>query len=115
MFTKIMMARMNSLEEGFREVIHEMRDHMRHDEQRSASRGRVGKAAPKEKKLRDKERERPMTAGADKENLNPQAGYDGQEDAVVEKAQSARGANDERTMTKGGAHDRPTHERASSQ
>lgn len=72
MFTKIMMARMNSLEEGFREVIHEMRESMRNDLSRSRSRGRAARPAvvvTKEKR-KDKERERPLTAG-NKENVDP--------------------------------------------
>ncbi|KAK5059988.1 hypothetical protein LTR84_009871 [Exophiala bonariae] len=69
MFTKIMMARMNSLEEGFREVIHEMRENMRNDDNRSRSRGRAARppAAPKEKRVKEKDRERPTTSGGSKE------------------------------------------------
>ena len=44
MFGRLMLARMNNLEEGFREVVHEMRGHLRREEKRSRShdpRGRV--------------------------------------------------------------------------
>ncbi|KAL6244205.1 hypothetical protein RBB50_009075 [Rhinocladiella similis] len=69
-FTKIMMARMNSLEEGFREVIHEMRDHMKQDE-RSRSRERAPRPNTRQKKAKGKESYRPATAGGDKENVDP--------------------------------------------
>ncbi|KIW11861.1 hypothetical protein PV08_09134 [Exophiala spinifera] len=69
-FTKIMMARMNSLEEGFREVIHEMRDHMKQDEL-SRSRERVSRPKSRQKKVKGKEAYRPATAGGDKENVDP--------------------------------------------
>lgn len=74
MFTKIMMARMNSLEEGFREVIHEMRESMRNDDTRSRSRGRAARppAAPKEKRVKERDRERPTTSGGSKEKVHEQ-------------------------------------------
>lgn len=73
MFTKIMMARMNSLEEGFREVIHEMRETRRNDDNRSRSQGRAARpAAPKEKRIKEKERERPTTSGGSKEKIDDQ-------------------------------------------
>jgi hypothetical protein len=70
MFTKIMMARMNSLEESFRDVIHEMRSQLRHGEGVSQSRGRVARA---DRKDRDGEKEavRPATAGADTDGATP--------------------------------------------
>ena len=37
MFGRLMLARMNNLEEGFREVVHEMRGHLRREEKRSRS------------------------------------------------------------------------------
>lgn len=40
MLSRIMMARMNSLEEGFREVVHEMRENLKRQEKRSRSRSR---------------------------------------------------------------------------
>ncbi|KIV93691.1 hypothetical protein PV10_04886 [Exophiala mesophila] len=72
MFTKIMMARMNTLEEGFREVIHEMRESMRNDPSRSRSRGRAARPAAMvtKEKRKEKERDRPSTAG-NKENVDP--------------------------------------------
>ncbi|KAJ9631161.1 hypothetical protein H2204_008383 [Knufia peltigerae] len=69
-FTKIMMARMNSLEEGFREVIHEMRDHMKKEE-RSRSRERDPRPNTRQKRVKGKEAYRPATAGGDKENVSP--------------------------------------------
>jgi len=69
-FTKIMMARMNTLEEGFRDVIHEMRDHMK-QEDRSRSPERVQRPNTGQKRLRGKETYRPSTAGGDKENVDP--------------------------------------------
>ena len=50
MFGRLMMARMNSLEEGFREIAHEMREHLRRERSTSRSRpssqGRDGAARP---------------------------------------------------------------------
>jgi hypothetical protein len=40
MLSRIMMARMNSLEEGFREVVHEMRENLKRQESHSRSRSR---------------------------------------------------------------------------
>jgi hypothetical protein len=40
MLSRIMMARMNSLEEGFREVVHEMRENLKRQETHSRSRSR---------------------------------------------------------------------------
>jgi len=73
MFAKIMMARMNSLEEGFREVIHEMRESLRNDDNRSRSRGRAARPAiPKEKRNKEKDRERPTTSGGSKDTIDEQ-------------------------------------------
>lgn len=74
MFTKIMMARMNSLEEGFREVIHEMRENMRNDDNRSRSRGRAARppTIPKEKRVKERDRDRPTTSGGSKEKTSDQ-------------------------------------------
>ncbi|KEF52968.1 uncharacterized protein A1O9_10875 [Exophiala aquamarina CBS 119918] len=73
MFAKIMMARMNSLEEGFREVIHEMRESLRNDDNRSRSRGRPARPAiPKEKRTKEKDRERPTTSGGSKDTVDVQ-------------------------------------------
>jgi hypothetical protein len=68
MFGRLMLARMNNLEEGFREVVHEMRGHLRREEKRSRShdpRGRTprphgkvnGKDAGTEKASGDERRE----------------------------------------------------------
>ena len=43
MFGRLMLARMNTLEEGFRDVVHELRGQMRRDGSRSQSRDRRGK------------------------------------------------------------------------
>lgn len=45
MFGRLMLARMNTLEEGFRDVVHEMRDQFRRAESRSRSRDRKGRLA----------------------------------------------------------------------
>ncbi|KIX04379.1 uncharacterized protein Z518_05247 [Rhinocladiella mackenziei CBS 650.93] len=74
MFAKILMARMNTLEEGFREVIHEMRESMRHDEGRSKSRGRVGRPGVREKRAKEKETGRPPTAEGNQDTIDPQEG-----------------------------------------
>jgi hypothetical protein len=50
-YVKIMMARMNTLEEGFREVVHEMRDYMHHDKA-EGKRGRESKTVARYPKLR---------------------------------------------------------------
>ncbi|KAL2418628.1 hypothetical protein ABEF91_004694 [Exophiala dermatitidis] len=61
LLAKIMMARMNSLEEGFRDVIHEMRETLRQDsvKSKSPSRGRPGRPAVKERKGKGKESHQP--------------------------------------------------------
>ena len=50
LFGRLMMARMNSLEEGFRDIVHEMRDHLRRERSdsrsRSPSRSRERPARP---------------------------------------------------------------------
>ena len=43
MFGRLVLARMNNLEEGFREVVHEMRDHIRRNDSRSESRDHSGR------------------------------------------------------------------------
>jgi hypothetical protein len=78
-FSRLMMARMNSLEEGFREVIHEMRETMGGISRgsRNQSPQRIPRPAQREKRGKDREREKPtanvgvvMDTG-DKENLEP--------------------------------------------
>ncbi|EXJ76795.1 uncharacterized protein A1O5_01303 [Cladophialophora psammophila CBS 110553] len=71
MFTKIMMARMNALEESFREVIHEMRDHMRHDGDGSRSRGGGARTNGPKERAREKEIDRPHAASNDAEAATP--------------------------------------------
>ncbi|KIY03935.1 uncharacterized protein Z520_00627 [Fonsecaea multimorphosa CBS 102226] len=73
MFTKILMARMNALEESFREVIHEMRDHMRQDDVRGGSRGGGAKTNGIKARTREKEVGRPLTASNDAEAATPRA------------------------------------------
>ncbi|EXJ84614.1 hypothetical protein A1O3_05284 [Capronia epimyces CBS 606.96] len=68
LLAKIMMARMNSLEEGFREVIHEMR---RQDNTRSKSRGRPGRPVVREKRAKGKETYQSATVGGEKEAVDP--------------------------------------------
>jgi hypothetical protein len=71
-FTKIMMARMNSLEEGFRDVVHEMRDHFRHDDAGSGGgRGRLVKAGGRKERAKEKEADPPATADGDKKLVTP--------------------------------------------
>ncbi|ETI21416.1 hypothetical protein G647_07763 [Cladophialophora carrionii CBS 160.54] len=106
MFTKIMMARMNSLEESFRDVIHEMRSHLRHGKGASQSRGRGRKD-----RFGEKEAIRPATADADTERPSPKSSR------ALEKrtfAQSEPGATVTETADKEAkesgkipAHDRP--------
>jgi hypothetical protein len=71
-FTKIMMARMNSLEEGFREVIHEMRDHMRRDDSRSRSPAPVARPVARARKFKQQEMQRPTSKAGNKENVEPE-------------------------------------------
>ncbi|KIW90784.1 uncharacterized protein Z519_08567 [Cladophialophora bantiana CBS 173.52] len=71
MFTKIMMARMNALEESFREVIHEMRDHMRHDDDASRSRGGGASTNGHKERTREKEIDRSHSASNDVETATP--------------------------------------------
>ncbi|OAG44794.1 hypothetical protein AYO21_00755 [Fonsecaea monophora] len=72
LFTKIMMARMNALEESFREVIHEMRDHMRHDV-RSRSRGGGPQPSGRKARTREEEVDRTLTASNYAEATTPRA------------------------------------------
>ena len=78
MFGRLMLARMNNLENGFREVVQEMRGHLRREEKRSRShdpRGRLprshgkgsGKDADKESRLEPENLER-----SEPRNLQPQ-------------------------------------------
>jgi hypothetical protein len=74
MLSRIMMARMNSLEEGFREVVHEMRENLKrqetHDRSRSRSRSRslerryaqmqTRRGKEKQEKEKEKEDEEPV-------------------------------------------------------
>lgn len=69
MFAKILMARMNSLEESFRNVVHEVRDHMRHDDYSSRSRGPVARGGGRRERAR--EADRPATAAGDVEAPSP--------------------------------------------
>ncbi|KKY27003.1 putative cation channel family [Phaeomoniella chlamydospora] len=77
MFGRLMLARMNNLEEGFREVVSEMRDHLRRDERSDgaissqphsdASRPKLSMAQSTKKDVnggagKGKEKERPTTA-----------------------------------------------------
>ena len=55
MFGRLMMARMNSLEEGFQEVVHGLKDHLRRQGSRSRSRDRSGGRKPHHSN-RDKKR-----------------------------------------------------------
>ncbi|OAP62919.1 hypothetical protein AYL99_02146 [Fonsecaea erecta] len=73
MFTKILMARMNALEESFREVIHEMRDHMRRDDVASGNRGEGAITSGLKGRIREKEVGRPLTANTDAEAATPRA------------------------------------------
>ena len=61
MLSRLVMARMNTLEEGFREVVHEMRENLRKAESRSRSRegARSGRhTRPHSRNRREKTRER---------------------------------------------------------
>ena len=61
-FAKIIMARMNTLEEGFRDVIHEMRGHFKNDDTGPDSCGRGMTAGDRKERARDKAPDRPATA-----------------------------------------------------
>jgi hypothetical protein len=112
MFTKIMMARMNSLEESFRDVIHEMRSQLRHGEGVSQSRGRVAKA---DRKDRDGEKEavRPATAGADTDGATPRSsgtpemGNSAQSETGATMTELAKKEQEEPVEVP--AHNRPLH------
>ena len=56
-FGRLMLARMNTLEEGFREVVHEMRSSLRHDASRAQSRARRGRAERPQPKRRQSQQE----------------------------------------------------------
>ncbi|KAK4935415.1 hypothetical protein LTR10_023520 [Elasticomyces elasticus] len=77
-FAKIMMARMNSLEEGFREVIHEVRDHMRQEEARSRSPEKASRPATRQRKNKENDTPapQPLGTGRDKENVDPEEAKD---------------------------------------
>lgn len=105
MFAKIMMARMNSLEEGFREVIHELRENMRHDGTRSQSRGRAGRTAGRKEKPREKEPDRPMTRGGTKEDVDSKADHGAERSIALHTANSARKVEDVKAKeAEGSAH-----------
>jgi hypothetical protein len=54
-FGRLMLARMNNLEEGFREVVHEMRGRLRREEKRSRSHDPRGRAPRSHGKVNDKD------------------------------------------------------------
>lgn len=93
MFAKIMMARMNSLEESFRDVIYEMREAMKQGEAQNDGRGRAGRTATKKEKARERQLDRPFhTDGSDK-NADPQVGgssHSAQGTARTEEAESQK-------------------------
>lgn len=93
-FTKIMMARMSSLEEGFREVIHEMRDHMRQDDVRGSGRGGVARPVVREKKIKGKERHQSSSMGGDKENVDPESDRGAVHDAASTEFPQGRSVGD---------------------
>ena len=109
--SRLMMARMNSLEEGFREVIHEMRETMggQSRNSRNPSPQRVPRAAQREKRPKQKDKQGSATvsaagstAGGDKENVNPVQAVSSE---VVEHGppqQSKEGANMSSDSTKPG-------------
>lgn len=57
MFGRLMLARMNNLEEGFREVVHEMRGRLRREEKRSRSHDPRGRAPRSHAKANEKDRD----------------------------------------------------------
>ena len=69
-FERLVMARMNSLEEGFRSVIHEMRDTMGSSAARSRAESRERVPKPMH---REKRNERTVLQSGDKENVDPVA------------------------------------------
>ena len=84
--SRLMMARMNSLEEGFREVIHEMRETIKHDSSRSRSLSRERPAKPVHREKRSR-RVSPVAPSGDKENLDPSSSA---RDADIRNTQDAR-------------------------
>lgn len=79
-FSRLMMVRMNSLEEGFREVIHEMRETMGGSRSsRAQSPIRVPRPAQREKRARELDKVKtapgsPIGEMSGKENLDPRHG-----------------------------------------
>ncbi|EXJ94316.1 hypothetical protein A1O1_02710 [Capronia coronata CBS 617.96] len=116
MLAKIMMARMNSLEEGFREVIHEMRETMRHDNARSQSRGRPGRPVVREKRAKGKETYHPTAIGGEKENVDPEREHDASSGMAAQGTQGVRSSQEDITEhggEQGGDGLDPVTERAS--
>jgi hypothetical protein len=98
MFGRLMLARMNNLEEGFREVVHEMRGHLRREEKRSRShdpRGRVtrphGKGNEKDadKENRPDHEKRERLQPSDLQSQPQGTGIDNGEEWVDEEAETA--------------------------
>lgn len=99
MFGRLLLARMNNLEEGFREVVHEMRDHLRREDKRSRSHDPRGRAAPRphgrgteKDTVREKQPSQEKKGEEEKEKLKPkdsQAQADNGEEWVDEEAEAA--------------------------
>ena len=70
MFSRLMMARMNTLEEGFREVVHEVRESVKiatsglASRQRSPEREVIVQKKPKDKRFRDRQERSNIGSGA---------------------------------------------------
>jgi hypothetical protein len=99
MFGRLMLARMNNLEEGFREVVHEMRGHLRREEKRSRSYDPRGRAPRLHGKANEKDADRENRSGQEKrERLKPRdlqsqpqgTGIDNSEEWVDEEVETAQ-------------------------
>jgi hypothetical protein len=72
MFGRLMLARMNNLEAGFREVVREMRSHLHHEEKRSRSHDPRGRAPRSHGKVTEKGAGTEKSSGDErKEELKP--------------------------------------------
>ncbi|KAI1610744.1 hypothetical protein EDD36DRAFT_442295 [Exophiala viscosa] len=102
-FAKIMMARMNSLEEGFRDVIHEMRDHMRHEDARSRSPEKASRPINRQRRTKENETPAPspLRPGRDKENVDPE-GAEGSGEEDVQGKSHGQGAGVEESSEPAG-------------
>jgi hypothetical protein len=102
MFGRLMLARMNNLEEGFREVVHEMRGHLRREEKRSRSHDPRGRLPRHHGKGSEKDADKENRPGQGKRERSKRRGLQGQPQGQ-EVDNGKESAEAENALVKGGS------------